>query len=85
MTLYELVATRPAFDESDRNKLIKKVDKRAAPTPLHSERERRDLVTIIHKAIDRDPAGRYATAEELADDLQRFLDDEPILQQRDTT
>ena len=38
----------------------------------------RDLETIVHKAIDRDPAHRYATAGELAADLQRFLDDEPI-------
>ena len=38
----------------------------------------RDLETIVHKAIDRDPAHRYATAGEMAADLQRFLDDEPI-------
>lgn len=38
----------------------------------------RDLVTIVQKTNDRDPGRRYATAGELADDLQRFLADEPI-------
>ena len=38
----------------------------------------RDLATVIHKAIEAEPKRRYQTAEELADDLQRFLRDEPI-------
>src|SRR5262249_5268143 len=44
----------------------------------------RDLETIVHKAIERKSAHRYATAGELAADLQRFLDDEPILARRTT-
>ena len=44
----------------------------------------RDLETIVHKAIEREPAHRYATAGELAADLQRFLDDEPIQARRAT-
>jgi tetratricopeptide (TPR) repeat protein len=85
LTLYELLAMKPAFDERDRNKLIKHVTT-GEPTPLHKvNRETpRDLVTIIHKAIDRDPSRRYATAEDMASDLQRFLDDEPILARRQT-
>ena len=42
----------------------------------------RDLETIVHKAIERDPAHRYATAAALAEDLQRFLDDRPIAARR---
>ena len=38
----------------------------------------RDLRTIIHKAIDMDPARRYASAAALTEDLQRFLDDRPL-------
>ena len=39
-------------------------------------------MTIIHKAIERGPARRYQTAAELADDLQRFLRDEPVRARR---
>jgi serine/threonine protein kinase len=59
LTLYELLAFRPAFDEKDRNKLIKQVTTgepprldRINPGVPH------DLVTIVHKAIDRDPRQR---------------------------
>lgn len=42
----------------------------------------RDLETIIHQAIARDPRDRYATADALADDLERLLRLEPILARR---
>src|SRR5262249_37326210 len=34
------------------------------------------------KAMAKDPAGRYATAQELADDLKRFLEDKPVRARR---
>jgi WD40 repeat protein len=39
-------------------------------------------VTIVHKAIDRNPARRYQSAAQLGEDLGRFLRDEPILARR---
>src|SRR5262249_46852049 len=42
----------------------------------------RDLETIVGKALEKNPADRYATAQELADDLRRFLDDRPIQAKR---
>ncbi len=57
LTLYELLAKRPAFDEKERNRLIKQV---TAGEPVRLDRLNpdapRDLVTIVQKAIDRDPA-----------------------------
>src|SRR5262249_28004243 len=40
------------------------------------------LETILLKAIDREPARRYQAADELADDLQRFLENRPIQARR---
>src|SRR5262249_44713238 len=86
LTLYELLTLRPAFDESDRHRLIKEVTE-AEPSPLRRLRPDvpRDLETIVHKAIEKDPAHRYASAAEFAADLQRFVDDEPIQARRLTT
>ena len=45
----------------------------------------RDLETIVLKAIDKDPARRYATADAIAEDLRRYLADEPIQARRTST
>jgi WD40 repeat protein len=83
LTLYELVARQPAFAERDRNKLIKQV---TTDEPARLDRlcpsAPRDLVTIIHKATERDPASRYPKAVDLAEDLRRFLEDRPIKARR---
>jgi WD40 repeat protein/serine/threonine protein kinase len=83
LTLYELLALRPAFDEKDRNKLLKQVTS-AEPVRLERVNPRipRDLATIVHKAIEREPEQRYSTADELAADLERFVRDEPIKARR---
>ena len=83
LTLYELLAMRPAFDEKERNQLIKRVTTEEPPRLDKLNREiPRDLVTIVHKAIDRETARRYPTAAALAGDLRRFLADEPIQARR---
>ena len=83
LTLFELLAFRPAFDEPDRGRLIRRV---TAGDPPRLGRLNpgvpRDLQTIVHKAIDRDPAHRYPTAADLADDLKRFLADRPVRARR---
>jgi WD40 repeat protein/serine/threonine protein kinase len=83
LTLYEMLALRPAYSEVERHRLIHEVTHEAAP-PLASLNGSipRDLVTIVHKAIDSDPSHRYAAARALADDLRRFCADEPILARR---
>jgi serine/threonine protein kinase/predicted Zn-dependent protease len=83
LTLYEMLALSPAFAEKDRNRLIKQVTTQDPPSLTRINRAiPRDLVTIVHKAIDRDPARRYQTGAELASDLQRFLAEEPIVARR---
>ena len=42
----------------------------------------RELETIVLKAIDKEAAGRYDTAQEMADDLRRFIDEKPIRAKR---
>lgn len=83
LTLYELCALRPAFDETDRVKLLKSVAEDPPPRPRHWNRHLpRDLETIILKAIDKHPAARYTTADQLAEDLRLFLADRPVLARR---
>src|SRR5262249_44425707 len=79
LTLYELLTLRPAFQEADRNKLVKEVmpGEPVRPRKLNPTVPR-DLETVVLKAIAREPAHRYQTAGALADDLQRFLKGEPI-------
>jgi WD40 repeat protein/serine/threonine protein kinase len=83
LTLYELLAFRPAFVESDRFRLARQI---LSGVPDRLERVNpeipRDLATIVHKAIDCDPGGRYQTARQLAQDLHCFLEDRPIKARR---
>jgi WD40 repeat protein/serine/threonine protein kinase len=83
LTLYELLTLEPAFDVRDRLRLVEQVksDDPIAPRVL-DRRVPRDLETIILTAIDKDAKRRYPTAEAMAEDLRRFLDDEPILARR---
>ncbi|HVJ80364.1 MAG TPA: serine/threonine-protein kinase, partial [Planctomycetia bacterium] len=85
LTLFELVALRPAYGERDRNKLVKQVTAGDPPRLRKLRKDApRDLVTIVEKSIEKNPARRYQTAGALADDLQRFLDGRPIAARRAT-
>ena len=79
LSLYELLTLRPAFADSDRLKLIEQIknDEPKKPRAIDA-RIPRDLETIVLKAIDKDPKARYQSAEAMAEDLRRFLADEPI-------
>lgn len=80
-TLYELVGLQPIFQATEHRKLVDLIS-RGVPTPWEPDIQRavpRNLRTIILKAKATDPADRYATAGELKEDLQRFLNHQPIL------
>ncbi|WP_337177065.1 serine/threonine-protein kinase [Paludisphaera sp.] len=83
LTLFELLARRPAFDAGDRARLMWQVSQ-ACPPSLRSIDPRipLDLATIVHKAIERLPADRYASAAEMGADLARFLEDRPVQARR---
>jgi serine/threonine protein kinase len=83
LTLYELMTLRPAFNEQDRGRLIRQVTQEEPPAPRRiNPGVPRDLETIVVKAIARNTDHRYQSAGELAEDLQRFLEDRPILARR---
>jgi serine/threonine protein kinase/Flp pilus assembly protein TadD len=80
LTLYEMLLLRPAFAESNRARLTYQIENVDPPRLRKVDRRvPRDLATIVTKAIDKEPSRRYQTADELAADLQRFLEDRPIL------
>jgi eukaryotic-like serine/threonine-protein kinase len=79
LTLYELLALRPAYDSSDRLRLVEKIKNEEPVRPRSIDtRVPRDLETIVLKAIEKEPERRYQTADAMAEDLRRFLADEPI-------
>jgi serine/threonine protein kinase/WD40 repeat protein len=83
LTLYELLTLQPAFEESDRGRLIRRITDNDPPTLRKIDRHvPRDLETIVLKAIAKEPDRRYSTAKALAEDLRRFLGDRPILARR---
>ncbi len=83
LTLYELVTLCPAFDEEDKHKLIQQVTQHEATPPSKLKPGvPRDLETIILKALARDPLHRYQSADDLAGDLHRFLENRPIRARR---
>jgi WD40 repeat protein/serine/threonine protein kinase len=82
-TLYELLTLRPPFEETDRARLIERVlHENPAPPRRLDRRIPRDLETIVLKAMAKWQGNRYATAEELAGDLENYLTDRPIVARR---
>jgi serine/threonine protein kinase/WD40 repeat protein len=83
LTLYELLTLEPAFAARGRAQLIEQVLAADPPAPRSlAPAIPRDLETIVLKAIARDPAMRYPSAGEMAEDLRRFLEDRPIRARR---
>ena len=79
MTLYELLTLEPALDGGDRREVLRRIIEEE-PRPLRALNPSvpRELETIIQKATAKEPVVAYTTAQELADDLRRFLEYKPI-------
>ncbi len=78
-TLYELASGKPPVHGDDTYEVLARV-KRGEVTPLRSADPRlpRDLDTVCMKAMDPTPEKRYASAAQLAEDLDRLLRLEPV-------
>jgi eukaryotic-like serine/threonine-protein kinase len=81
-TLWELLTLRPMFNATDQTPVSELMRRTQLEEP---ERPRKyhpglpaDLEAVVLKCLEKDPQRRYATAAELADDLRRFLDGEPV-------
>ncbi len=77
--LYECLTGRPPFKAASALETLRQVvaDEPAPPRRLQS-RTPHDLETICLKCLEKQPSRRCGTAAELAEDLRRFLDGEPV-------
>jgi hypothetical protein len=84
-TLYELLTLQPNFAGQEGQELLWQIAYQEPIQPRFLDCTIAvDLETILMKAMAKNPAERYASAGELADDLQRFLEHKPILARRPT-
>jgi tetratricopeptide (TPR) repeat protein len=83
VTLYELLTLQPAFTGRDRQELLRQIafEEPRLPRKVNPAIPA-ELETIVLKSVGKNPEQRYATAQELADDLLRFLEDKPIKAKR---
>jgi tetratricopeptide (TPR) repeat protein/tRNA A-37 threonylcarbamoyl transferase component Bud32 len=82
-TLYEMLAGRPPFTAPSTMETLHQViyEDVIPPSRLHV-RIARDLETICLKCLQKEPKKRYGSAEDLADDLRRYLTNRPIRARR---
>jgi serine/threonine protein kinase len=82
-TLYELLTGRPAVDGADKQEVLRRIAfEDPAPPRKHDGAIPVELETIALKAPAKDPAERYPSAAELADDLRRWLGHQTIRARR---
>jgi serine/threonine protein kinase/Flp pilus assembly protein TadD len=84
-TLYELLTMRPPIPGHERQELLARLPFEEPVPPRRLNRAvPADLETIVLKALAKEPAERYGSAQEMADDLRRFLEGRPIQARRPT-
>lgn len=89
--LYELLTgVRPHRIESYTPQAVERaiceadVQRPSSAAPDSARQLQGDIDTILLKAMQKDPARRYASAEQLAEDLRRFLGHRPIVARSDS-
>jgi serine/threonine protein kinase/Flp pilus assembly protein TadD len=83
VTLYELLTLRPAFAGADRGRLLQQIEQAEPVPPRRIDKSIPvELEIIVRKSLEKNPGDRYGTAQELAEDLSRYLEDKPIRARR---
>lgn len=80
--LYWILTDQPPFTGSSTGEILKKVETEEPKMPSVVRRVHVDLETICMKCLRKETAARYGSAEEMADDLDRWLRGEPVLARR---
>jgi len=76
--MYECLSGRPPFEGSQHVVLVSVLNDEPVPPSRLGAQVPADLETICLKCLSKEPARRYASAEELANDLRRYQAGEPI-------
>jgi WD40 repeat protein/serine/threonine protein kinase len=81
-TLWEVLTLRPLFaatDQTPEAELMRRIPIEEVERPgKYHPGLARDLDAIVLKCLEKDPARRYLTAQELARDLERYLEGKPV-------
>ena len=83
VTLYEMITGHRPFEFETRDQVLHAVGAVEPRRPRQWETSiPKDMETICLRAIEKEPSRRYATANDLAEDLRRFAEGRPILTRR---
>jgi serine/threonine protein kinase len=79
LVLYELLTLRPAVEATNRENLLRSiVTKPLVPVSWRNSAVTNQLERVVHRATQKDPDERYASAAEFADELDRYLAGKPV-------
>lgn len=84
VTLFELLAGHRPYESADqpisKSEFMKEIKRRTKTLPIpRLHHVHPDLGNIVEKCLQTDPQDRYQSSKELADDLERFINGEPVL------